>query len=166
MKVAFVVDASVEKYQVVEENDMFIVPFQVYDSKGHIHKEFDKEVIEGFQSKQNVNGLCLEPTPGMYRDVYINIMKQGFDYIVVVPQSKKISRSYTFASYASRLGFDNIMVIDVDEYEISALDVLNYVIEEHVNSEVGNVVLDVDSFIDLARSILLSLSMKLKKQTF
>lgn len=166
MKVAFVVDASVEKYQVVEKYDMFVVPFQVYDSKGHIHKEYDKEVIERFQSKQHVNGLCLEPTPGMYRDEYVNIMKQGFDYIVVITQSKKISRSYTFASYAARLGFDNIMVIDVDEYEISALDVLNYVIEEHVNTEVSNVVLDIDSFIDFARSVLQNLSMTIKKQTF
>lgn len=159
MKVAFLMDASVEDYRKIEiEDNMFVVPFQVYDSNGNLRKEYHrKNISKSINHESDIS--IIAPTPGMYRDAYKEIMEAGYDYIIVIPANKNISKSYTYALYASRLGFNNIMVVDVSDYDLSAKDVLSYIVNEQIQKDVKKITIDIDSLIDYARSILNSLSL-------
>lgn len=156
MKVAFVVDASIADTKTIRSNEnVYVAPFMAYDNTGVLTKVYDSKTIIDIQKEKSDDKNYVEPTPGMYRDLYNKILQDGYDYIVVVPQNKKLSKSYFNADYAQRLSFDQVMVLDVTEYSLNADDVFDYVInEKYKEVETMSVIIDLDAFVDFVKGIL------------
>ena len=159
MKVAFVVDASIADTKTIRSNEnVYVVPFMGYDNTGTLTKIFDSKTISSLQDKKTDDKNYIEPTPGMYRDLFSKILQDGYDYIVVVPQNKEFSKSYYNADYVQRLSFNQVMVVDVTEYHLNADDVFDYVINERYKEEEMNIVIDLEAFVNLVKGVLNRLS--------
>ncbi len=154
MKVAFIVDASVADTKKVKKENVFVIPFLAYDKKGNLTKVYDKKVINEIQLKETENKNYIEPTPGMYRDLYKEVLSSGYDYIVTIPQSKTYSKSYVNANYMSEIGFNEIMVIDVTEYNLSAESVFKHAIDEQYHEEVLTMNIDLETLVSMIKGLL------------
>lgn len=159
MKVAFVVDASVVQTKRVHNNDnIYVAPFLAYNESGTLSKIYDKKIIDRIQKENADIKSYVDPTPGMYRDLYNEILQDGYDYIVVVPQSKSDSKSYLNADYVQRISFDEVMVVDVTEYNLKASDVFNHIIKENRDNELSGLTFDLQAIIDYIKNYLNKLS--------
>jgi fatty acid-binding protein DegV len=159
MKVAFVVDASIADTKSIRNNEnVYVAPFMAYDDKGILTKIYDSKTIENLQKQNTQAKNFIEPTPGMYRDLYNEILQAGYDYIVVVPQHKNLSKSYFNADYVQRLSFEQIMVVDVTEYKLNADDVFDYVINDRYKEEEMSIIIDLEAFVSFVKGILTKLS--------
>lgn len=127
MRIAYILD-STSKFK---NQDVYTVPFRAFDPKGNIVKVYDKEYINTLiDTKTDDSKLYIEPTPGMYRDLYLSLKKQGYDYIIVIPQSKEKSSSYKFAQYATRITSMDVSVVDVTEFSVSNEEIIQLLLTD------------------------------------
>ncbi len=119
MKVAYILDASTKRTSKVKNNkDVYTLPFKTYNESGVLVNEYDPRQIAVLQSVTDEK-TYVEPTPGVYRDFYNNLIKNGYDYIVCIPQSNQLSVSYKNAEYAVRTSKAEVMMIDVTKYNLT-----------------------------------------------
>lgn len=154
MKIAFIVDLlSLEKEP--KDQDTFFVPYLLHYESGTIKKTYNHSELKQYIKN---NSTIHEPTPGMYRDSYKELQSLGYDYIIVIPPSKKINKAYTFAKYATTTNIDNVVVIDVDDYDLEPVKLYEELQNEKQYYDIKKIHLDFDALIDFARGILINIS--------
>ena len=94
----------------------------------------------------------------MYRETYKELQSLGYDYIIVIPPSKKINKAYTFAKYAATTNISNVVVIDVDDYGLEPVRLYEELQNEKEYYDIKKIHLDFDALIDFARGILFNIS--------
>ena len=133
MKIAYVLDG---KSKLISK-DIYSVPFQVYDPSGSVVKTYDRELIESFiESKTETNKPYIEPTPGVYRDLFIELKNKGYDHIIVIPRQKNDCLSYKFAEYASSITKQPITVIDITRFTVSIDEIINLLLTESTQKRI------------------------------
>lgn len=159
MKIAYVVDGSTDLFPSTKQRqDIYSVPFKGYNKSGTLVNITDRrhlEVVQDLETKQFV-----EPTPGIYRDLFCSLRKSGYDYIVCIPQKKTKSSSYKFAEYASRQYKDSVLVIDAVDYDLEPLDILNNLVNGKEFTDASNLLqITIDQLLDMVKGILSDLKL-------
>jgi len=151
MSIAYIIDSSTELNASIRNQDnVFVLPFKGYDSNGNLKSIAQSKQVTAIQ-KDRIEGskLFIEPTPGIYRDLYKSLKQEGFDYVVCIPQSKNQSGSYINAEYASRFYKGFVVVIDSVEYNSEPQDILTNLLEEQEIKDDSIIMeLDFDKFIE------------------
>ena len=153
MKIAYIVDGSTELTPSQNKlENVNVIPFRGYIDNGKL-EVISTKAIKAYQKLDTKQ--YIEPTPGSYRDLYKKLRKDGYDYIVVIPQTKDKSISYKNAEYASRF-VDNVVVIDSSKYEISITEILNNLINDKSIKD-NTILIGLDQLLDLIKGILVKL---------
>lgn len=145
MSIAYVIDSSTEMNSLIENQDnVFVLPFKGYDNKGNFKNiSHSKQLNEIQNSKIDGSKLFIEPTPGIYRDLFKSLKQEGYDYVVCIPQGKNQSGSYVNAEYASRFYQDFVVVIDSVEYNSEPQEILTHLLEENEIKD-ESIIMDLD----------------------
>jgi len=166
MRIAYIMDASDEIPEDLKQNEeISIVPFTVYDETGDLVKTLDNDEINEFLKKRN-NGInhIIEPTQGIYRDLYKKLQHEGFSHIICIPQSKERSKSYSNALYATRYCDFNIEVVDSDALDISPVEIVEALtVHEYIEEEI-NKMISVDGIIAIILSAVRNFRYSLHKK--
>lgn len=154
MKIAYIVDSSVSTENINDSN-VYVAPFQGYNNKGELVPVFDSEVIMNNLGKKPY----IEPTPGIYRDMFKRLLNDGYDYVIVVPQSKEVSKSYVFADYVKRQSFENVMVVDVTEYRLEPNVILQDILSEKYLDKALTMTFDYEYLMEQVKALLSKLKL-------
>lgn len=157
MSIAYIIDSSTEMNSTIRSQDnVFVLPFIGYDNKGNFKNISQSKQLNVIQSDR-INGskLFIEPTPGIYRDLYKSLKQEGYDYVICIPQSKTESGSYVNAEYASRFYQDFVVVLDVTEYNSESLEILTHLLDEkEIKDDSVIMQLDFDKFFEFVISLI------------
>lgn len=154
MRIAYIIDGSTELSPSNKKRDnIYSVPFKGYNESGtlvNITNRRHLDVLQDLSKKQYI-----EPTPGVYRDQYNRLLKEGYDYIVCIPQNQTLSSSFKFAEYASRLYKDTVLVVNADEYELNPKEILNNLLNlKEIKDDSNLIQHSIEQLLDLVKSIL------------
>lgn len=155
MSIAYIVDGSTELPSTIKSNkDVYVLPFKAYDEKGVLINLRDSKKINEIQNMSKDQGKnIIEPTPGMYRDLYNQLKGNGYDYIIAIPQEINKSSSFFNAEYAKRTAEFTGIVINALDVELKPLEILTELISDnHIEEEVSNHTIDLDYFMNLIMS--------------
>ena len=132
MTIAYIIDSSTEINSLInKQENVFVLPFKGYDNGGNIVNISQSKQLNVIQNNRlDGSKLFIEPTPGIYRDLYKSLKQDGYDYVVCIPQGKNQSVSYINAEYASRFYQDFVVVIDAVEYNSEPQEILTHLLEE------------------------------------
>ncbi len=161
MKIAYILDSSAISKS--NDNDVFVIPFRTYDPNGAIIKAYDHNLVTKLtDTKTDSSKSFIEPTPGMYRDLYLTLKTQGYDHIIVIPQKKTKSISYKNASYACNITKMDVNIIDASELNASPKDILDLLLTDTKASEtIHSVTFDFSTLINILIKAFNSLSLNL-----
>lgn len=154
MKIAYIVDSSTElTSSLVKKGKIFSVNFKAYNESGTLVNVSNKRHLDVLQA--NPGKQFIEPTPGIYRDLYKGLKQEGYDYIVCIPQNRKNSSSYINAEYASRMCRDFALVIDANEYDLQPIDILNNLISAEEKTDSSTLIgYSLEQLFDVVKTIL------------
>ncbi|AIO18420.1 hypothetical protein KQ51_00537 [Candidatus Izimaplasma bacterium HR1] len=129
MKIAYIVDGSIDlSPSTIALENVYSIPFKGYDQTGELGNIENIRLLEKIQ-KQEIKQY-IEPTPGIYRDLYKSLKRDGYDYIVCIPQKRNISSSYMNAEYASRFCSEYVLVIDASDYELDSKEIFDNLLND------------------------------------
>jgi len=159
MKIAYVIDGSTDFTPSSNQlKNIYKVPFKGYNESGTLVDIRSKKQLEVIQ--KNINKQFVEPTPGIYRDLYKRLRTEGYDYIICIPQSSTMSISYKNAEYASRLYSGSVVVIDIEEYNLETEEVLGKLLSEQEIKESSNILqFTFDQLFDAIKDILVQMKL-------
>ncbi len=157
MKIAYIVDSTIVIPQNI--NNTFQVPFYIYDEKGTLHKSYNHTVVnKAINSYQKDVKSFIEPTPGVYRDLYKKLLGEGYEHILVIPNNKDNNISFKNARYASKLFTSSVSVIDSKDFDVSITDIIHS-LQEDINTnkqlDTGTII-TLDKIIDMITTALKS----------
>lgn len=160
MKIAYIVDSSTKLSSKLK--DVYQVPFYLYDESGALNKSFNNHSINHYiETYQKNSKSYIEPTPGLYRDLYKKLLLQGFNHIIVIPNNIENSSSYTNARFAARHMNEQVTVLDSNTFEYSIYDVL-YSLQNNssIHNEMESIKrFDLETLLELIKTALKSLNL-------
>jgi len=154
MKIAYITDSATtldKKHQ-----DLYVVPFTAYNNSGTQHYVYDAKYINKLQEESGHGSkLYIEPTPGLYRDLFLTLKKQGYEAIVCIPQNREQSLSYKNAIYATKITDMMINVIDVNKLSITPETALTHLFNDNdFRDEIKNISLDLETILSFIQNSL------------
>lgn len=155
MKIAYIVDASTKINNKIKYNEnIYTLPFKMYDQEGQLENIYDTKTIELAMSNKD-GKIFIEPTPGMYRDLFNELKNDNYEFIVCIPQSKKASISFTNAQYAMRATKANVNVIDCEDVDITPSNLLLHLIkDEKLEENKLKLIFDLDTLTRLFNAVM------------
>lgn len=151
MSIAYIIDSSTEvDFNIQKQGNIFVLPFKGYDNEGNLKNiTTTKQLKEIQNNKEEGSKQFIEPTPGIYRDLYKKLKQEGYDYVVCIPQNKNNSSSYLNAEYASRFYQEFVVVLDSVKYDKEPKEILMHLLEDKKIKDDSIVMeLDFDKFIE------------------
>ena len=157
MKIAYIVDGSTELTPSIRKTEnIYTLQFKSYNQSGTLEYVKNATTIESLQKQKTKQ--YVEPTPGIYRDLYRELKRQGFDYVICIPQSKDKSISYSNAEYASRFYKDYVLVIDSLEYGLSSFEILKNLLNDK-EIEDSSITFSFEQLFEEIRKVLVNLKL-------